>query len=217
MITLRNNEKLNPETILKLVGKIEAIIYVRVSSVDQIKKYSLGSQVEECKKLAFEKFGIKDDQLITMIEEGEMGDNPNRPALNHALHLLESGLGSKLIALHPDRLARDVTIQGMVSKKVWGLGADIEFVEFEIDPTNPESVFMYNIQGAVAQYNKAKILANSRRGRLQKAKRGEIPSFRRLYGYRHNKETQKLEINEDEYKILLLMKDLLLEKDYSCN
>lgn len=218
LIILKGTEKLNNDAILKLVGKIQAVIYARVSSADQAKKgYSLDSQIERCAERALQKFKIKNEEIIALVEQGEMGDNPNRPALNHALRLLESGLGSKLIVLHPDRLARDVTIQGVLSKKIWGMGVDIEFVEFEVDPTNPESMLMYNIQGSIAQYNKAKILANSRRGRIQKAKKGEMPSFRRLYGYELNKETQKLEINEEEHEVLMLMKEMILEKDMSCN
>lgn len=217
LITLEGKEKLTLEQIYNLIGKIMAIIYVRVSSADQVKNYSLESQIEACKNRAITKFGFKESELIVVVEAGGMGDDPNRPALNNALYLLEKGLGKKLIILHPDRLTRDNTLQGVVSRRIWNMGVDIEFIEFEVDPDNPESMLMYNIQGSIAQYNKAKIHANSRRGRIQKAKKGQIPSFRRMYGYTYNKKEDNVDINEDEKNVILEMIDMLLNQDMSCN
>ncbi|MFB4389232.1 recombinase zinc beta ribbon domain-containing protein [Bacillus sp. BR_10] len=100
---------------------------------------------------------------------------------------------------------------------MWSMGVDIEFADFDVDPTNPESMLMYNIQGSIAQYNKAKILANSKRGRIAKAKKGEFPSSRRLYGYTFKKETVTPEINEEEKSVLIQMKDMLLYEGMSSN
>lgn len=218
MIQLKGEQRLTLNKTFNLIGKIDALIYVRVSTTDQAEKgYSLDSQVELCKERALTKFGFKEEALIVIIEEGKMGDDPNRPALNYVLYLLERGLGKKLIMLHPDRFTRDNTLQGVISRKVWSLGVDIEFIEFEVDPSNAESMLMYNIQGSIAQYNKAKILANSRRGRVQKARKGELPSFRRLYGYKYDKSTKTLEVNVDEEVIYLKIVDMLLNQNISCN
>ncbi|ANT56227.1 recombinase family protein [Bacillus altitudinis] len=178
MIILEGKQKLDEAEIVTLLGKNQGLLYVRVSTTDQAEnEYSIESQIEMCKERAINKFSYKDDELIAIVERGGMGDDPNRPALNYALHLLQKGLGKKIFILHPDRLTRDNTLQGIVSRKIWSMGVDIEFVEFEVDPTNPESMLMYNIQESIAQYNKAKILANSKRGRTVKAKKGEFPSF----------------------------------------
>lgn len=218
MIILRGNETLTTEELYALVGKILGVIYARVSTADQAKKgYSLESQIEKCKERAMSKYKFNDDEIIVMVEEGAMGDDPNRPALNYAMYLLEKGLGKKFFILHPDRLTRDNTLQGVVSRRIWNLGVDIEFIEFEVDPNDPESMLMYNIQGSIAQYNKAKIAANSKRGRIQKAKKGEIPNFRRMYGYAYNKEEDNLDINTDEKEVIDEMIDMLLNKKISCN
>lgn len=218
MIILKGDEKLDSETLMSLIGKILAVIYARVSTTDQAKNgYSLESQIERCKERAESKFNIDESEIIVLVEEGGMGDDPNRPALNYALFLLEKGLGKKFLILHPDRLTRDNTLQGVVSRRIWNMGVDIEFIEFEVNPNDPESMLMYNIQGSIAQYNKAKILANSKRGRITKAKKGEIPNFRRLYGYKYDKEKDILVINQEEKEVLELMVEMLLYQERSCN
>ncbi|MCY7948062.1 recombinase family protein [Bacillus atrophaeus] len=218
MLILNGDQKLSTEKIMSLIGKINALIYARVSTTDQANKgFSIDSQIERCKERAIKKFGYKESEIIVLVEPGGMGDDPNRPALNHALYLLERGLGKKFIVLHPDRLTRDNTLQGVVSRRIWGMGVDIEFIEFEVNPHDPESMLMYNIQGSIAQYNKAKIHANSKRGRLAKAKKGELPSFKRLYGYKFNTKTDLPEYHEDEKEILLEMKDMLINKKMSSN
>ncbi|MCR4367384.1 recombinase family protein [Bacillus amyloliquefaciens] len=218
MLILKGDQKLNTEQIMSLIGKVNALIYARVSTTDQAKKgFLIESQLDRCKERAMSKFGYKDSELIALVEPGGMGDDPNRPALNHALYLLQKGLGKKFLVLHPDRLTRDNTLQGVISRRIWGMGVDIEFIEFEVNPNDPESMLMYNIQGSIAQYNKAKIHANSKRGRLAKAKKGEFPSFKRLYGYKFNTVTDLPEYNEEEKEILLEMKDMLLNKKLSSN
>jgi site-specific DNA recombinase len=218
MIILQDGEMLTTEQLQELIGKILAIVYARVSTADQAKHgYSLDSQIEKCVAKAKEKHKVKDDEIIVLVEAGGMGDDPNRPALNYGLYLLEKGLGKTFVILHPDRLTRDNTLQGVVSRRIWNLGVDLEFVEFQVDPNDPESMLMYNIQGSIAQYNKAKIHANSKRGRIQKAKKGEIPAFKRMFGYSYNKDTDKLEINEEEQEVFNLIVDMLLKENLSCN
>jgi len=208
---LEGYKQYTKDEVLALLDKIKAIIYARVSTHDQAEKgYSLQSQVEKGAELARKKFGYLDDEILAIVEKGEMGDNPDRPGLNHVLFLLEEGVGKKLIMLHPDRMSRYLALQNEIASRVWSCGVDLEFVEFEIDPNNPESMLMFNIQGSIAQYNKAKILANSKRGRRQKVKEGKIPGIRRVFGYTYDKELDTLVENPQEKEIYLLMVDWLL-------
>lgn len=213
MIKLFDNEKLNKEQLDALIGKIRAIVYARVSTDDQAKHgYSLDSQVERCVQKAYNKFGISSDEIIALVEEGYSGDDPERPALKYALYLLEQGIGQKIFFLHPDRMSRYLSLQTQISQRVWSAGCDIEFVEMDLDKNNPESMLMFNIQGSIAQYNKAKILANSKRGRRTKAKNGKISGARRLYGYSFDKENDTFIENDEEKQIYLKIVDLFLNK-----
>ncbi len=214
--------KVPQDELMALSARIKAILYARVSTADQAEHgYSLASQVERCAQWARHKFGYGDQAMLAVVEPGVSGDDPNRPALNQVLYLLEQGVGRKVVVLHPDRLSRDLHLQHSVWRKVLGLGIDLEFVEVDFDPNNPESMLMFNIQGSIAQYNKAKILANSRRGRKQKVKNGKIPGLRRVYGYTYDKEADTLVENPKEKRIYLLAVDWLLRghdgRGMTCN
>ncbi|MBP1933665.1 recombinase family protein [Ammoniphilus resinae] len=199
------------DELMVLVEQIKAIIYVRVSTADQaIHGYSLESQMERCIKHAKEKFNYTECQLMVVIEPGEQGDNPDRPGLNHVLYLLENSVGRKLVILHPDRLSRYLALQTEITQRVWNAGCDLEFVEFQVDPNNPESMLMYNIQGSIAQYNKAKILANSKRGRKQMIKNGKIPGINRVYGYKYDKDLDTLVEDPYEKEVYLKMVDWMI-------
>ncbi len=211
MIVLKDMQKLNASQITALIGKIRAIVYTRVSSDIQIDNYSLESQIDICVKDAKDKFDINEDEIIVLREEAESGDNPNRPMLNYILFLLQKGLGTKVIFLHPDRLSRHLHLQQQITHQIWELGCDLHFVEFDLQKGNAESMLNYNIQGSIAQYNKAKILANTKRGRRTMVFNNKIPGMNRIYGYTYDKDLNTLVENEYEKERYLTMVNMILE------
>lgn len=211
MRVLKDHEKLTREDIVSLIDKIKAIVYTRVSSDIQVDNYSLESQTQICVKEAKEKFDINEHEVIVLREEAESGDNPNRPMLNYILFLLEKGIGNKVIFLHPDRLSRHLHLQQQITHKIWELGCDLHFVEFDLQKGNAESLLNYNIQGSIAQYNKAKILANTKRGRQTMVSNNKIPGMNRIYGYTYDKKLNTLVENEYEKERYLTMVNMVLE------
>ncbi|KAF6565267.1 recombinase family protein [Paenibacillus sp. EKM202P] len=214
--TLTGSEKFTKAELEALVTKIKALIYARVSTDGQVDNYSIESQIERCMDLGRQK-GIKEDEVVVLIEDGESGDNPNRPMINYILFLLEYGIGDHVIFLHPNRMSRFLHLQTQLSNRIWGMGKDFWFVEFEFDKSSPESMLNFNIQGSIAEYNKAKILADTKRGRITKVKKGLIPGLNRIYGYTYDTELDTLVENLEEKEIYLKMVDMLLHKDYSCS
>ncbi|QDA29711.1 recombinase family protein [Paenibacillus polymyxa] len=216
MFTLAGSEKFSKTKLDALVTKIKALIYARVSTDGQVDNYSIESQIERCMDLGKQK-GINEDEVVVLIEDGESGDNPNRPMINYALFLLEYGIGDHVIFLHPNRMSRFLHLQTQLSNRIWSMGKDFWFVEFEFDKSSPESMLNFNIQGSIAEYNKAKILADTKRGRITKVKNGLIPGLNRIYGYTFDTELDTLVENPEEKEIYLKMVDMLLHKDYSCS
>ncbi|MGM1044708.1 MAG: recombinase family protein [Bacillota bacterium] len=216
MLILKGSEKFDKKQLEALVTIIKAIVYARVSTDGQVDKYSIESQIERCVELAKRK-GINEDEIIVLIEDGESGDNPNRPMINYACFLLEYGIGDYVIFLHPDRMSRLLHLQNQISNRIWSLGKDFWFVEFDFDKSNPESMLNFNIQGSIAEYNKAKILANTKRGRITKVKSGKIPGLKRIYGYTYDTEVDTLVENVEEKAVYLKMVEMLLVKNYSAS
>ncbi|MEK4006561.1 recombinase family protein [Paenibacillus sp. FSL H3-0333] len=197
-----------------MISKIKAIVYARVSTDMQVDNYSIESQIERCVNLANQK-GITDDEIVVLVEDGESGDNPNRPMINYVCFLLEYGIGDHAIFLHPSRMSRFLQLQTQISNRIWGLGKDFWFVEFDFDKSNPESMLNFNIQGSISEYNKAKILADTKRGRTTKVKNNLIPGINRIYGYHYDKELDTLVVNPQEKDVYLKMVDLLLVQNFS--
>jgi site-specific DNA recombinase len=84
------------------------VIYVRVSSEDQVKNYSLGSQEKACREYA-ERQGWK--VLEVFIEEGESAKNANRTQLQNMQQycIKNTGKIGYLVVYKVDRFARDVS------------------------------------------------------------------------------------------------------------
>ncbi|MBC9783803.1 recombinase family protein [Heliobacterium chlorum] len=190
--------------------KITVICYARVSTDEQAERYSLSSQIDNMTDFCKRKFGVSEDEILVVAESGKSGDDPNRPALNWLLDLMEKGIGRHLVTLHPNRLSRDSYLQSQIFHRVWVLGGQVHFVEIDFDPDNPESMLLMTVQGSIAQYNKSKILEDSKRGKRQMVKAGKVPGIRKVFGYTFDKEKDILIENKEEKKIYLLMVNCVL-------
>src|SRR5271154_1706679 len=85
----------------------------------------------------------------------------------------------------PDRLARKYAYQIVLMDEFQKAGAKVVFVNREIGKT-PEDDLLLQVQGMMAEYERAKILERVRRGKLQGAKRGLINVLSGApYGYRY--------------------------------
>ncbi len=98
-----------------------AVIYVRVSTADQVDNYSLETQESECAKYC-ERQGLEVDRIFR--EEGESAKTINRTALQEMLRYLTSSAKKReithVVVYRVDRLAREVgghhTIKATLSK-----------------------------------------------------------------------------------------------------
>ena len=87
-----------------------------------------------------------------------------------------------VVVLCPDRLARKYAYQVLLLDELKRAGVDVLFCERPIDDS-PDDQLLLQIQGAMAEYERAKILERCRRGRLHRARRGELAPPAVPYGY----------------------------------
>ena len=66
-----------------------------------------------------------------------------------------------------------------------GYGVTVHFTDApDLSADDPQAVLLTQVQGVIAEYEKAKIAERYRRGKLFRARAGEITTWRTPYGYR---------------------------------
>ena len=193
---------------------VNAAIYVRVSSEEQAKHgYSIDAQIEKCSERATS-LGAK--QIIEYRDEGVSGSIMQRPGLIKLRDAIKSGAIDLVVVYDPDRFARNVSHQLIITEEIDNRGVKLDFVNFDWKNT-PEGQMFYTIRGAISQYEREKIRERTMTGRLQKAKQGKMPHGHKPYGYDYDQENSTLVINENEANTVSLMYKWLINEDIGIN
>jgi site-specific DNA recombinase len=96
-----------------------------------------------------------------------------------------AGAIDRLYVHSPDRLARKYAYQVLLVEELQRCGVELVFLNHELGET-PEQDLLLQVQGMVAEYERAKILERTRRGRLHAARRGSVNVLGAApYGYRY--------------------------------
>jgi site-specific DNA recombinase len=165
-------------------ASIRAAIYARVSSEQQTDAGTIASQVaalEErlrCDDLAL-------DPELRFIDEGYSGSTLVRPALERLRDATANGVIDRLYVHSPDRLARKYAYQVLLVDEFQRCGVELIFLNRALG-RSPEDDLLLQVQGMVAEYERAKILERSRRGKRHAAQRGSVNVLSGApYGYRY--------------------------------
>ncbi|MEW6737409.1 MAG: recombinase family protein [Acidobacteriota bacterium] len=162
----------------------EVAIYARVSSKEQAEANTIKSQ------LAVLKEQIKQDGLslraeMEFIDEGYSGATLIRPALERLRDLVAAGTVDKIYIHDPDRLARKYAYQVLLIEEFQKAAVEVIFLKGKI-ADSPEAQLLLQVQGMIAEYERAKILERSRRGKLHAARCGRVSVLSTApYGYNY--------------------------------
>lgn len=163
---------------------IRAAIYARVSSDQQAQERTIDSQVEALVARARED-GLDVGGASSFIDEGQSGAVLVRPALERLRDQAAAGLIDRLYVHSPDRLARKYAYQILLVEEFQRCGIEVVFLNHEIGD-KPEERLLLQVQGMIAEYERAKILERSRRGKMHAARNGSVSVFGKApYGYRY--------------------------------
>jgi site-specific DNA recombinase len=158
-------------------------ICARVSSDQQAHAQTIASQVAALRARV-----IADDWVLLpeceFIDEGYSGTTLIRPGLERLRDLSANGGIERLYVHSPDRLARKYAYQVLLIDEFQRMGIEVVFLNRELS-RNPEDELLLQVQGMVAEYERAKILERSRRGKRHAAQVGSINVLCGApYGYR---------------------------------
>jgi len=115
-------------------------------------------------------------------DEGYSGARLDRPALDRLRDLAQCGRFEILLTYCADRLARKFVLQALIVEELERFGVKTVFLEGGA-ADDPLSKLMHQITGAVAEFERTKITERYRRGKLYRARCGEIVSSHVPFGY----------------------------------
>lgn len=189
------------------------IIYARVSTDDQVKGYSIASQIELCyKKLAG--LGITEN-INVMIDDGKSGAFLERPGMDELRDLLDTKLVQSITVYDPDRLSRELEHLLLLDREIRRSKASLYFVTGDFDAT-PTGKAFFQMRGVFASFQREYIRENTMRGRRKKATSGKVVLNARPYGYDWDKENSMYVVNPEQAKVVHLIYDLLLNHELGC-
>ncbi len=159
-------------------------LYARVSSEQQAQAHTIDSQLAALRERI-----AQDGQLLLaeheFVDQGYSGSTLIRPALERLRDAVAAGEIERLYVHSPDRLARKYAYQVMLVDECQRAGVAIVFLNRALGQS-PEDELLLQMQGMIAEYERAKMLERSRRGKRHRAQQGAVNVLSGApYGYRY--------------------------------
>jgi site-specific DNA recombinase len=185
---------------------IRAALYARVSSDQQAEQHTIDSQVAALlARAAADGHAIQPE--LRFLDDGQSGASLVRPALERLRDLAAMAAVDVLYVHAPDRLARSYAHQAVLVEEFARAGTEVVFLNRPIGQT-PEGTLLLQLQGMFAEYERARIVERSRRGKRHRAQAGAVSVLGRApYGYRFVSRTAgggvaRFEVVEDEAAVV---------------
>src|SRR4051794_2484385 len=159
-------------------------LYARVSTEQQARDATIASQLAALREhIAADGRQLEPDR--TYLDEGCSGSSLLRPALERLRDAVAAGDIERLYVHAPDRLARRHAHQALLMEEFRRAGVEVVFLNRPIGGTAEDDLLL-QIQGVIAEYERARILERSRRGRRHAARAGLVSAFTTApFGYRY--------------------------------
>lgn len=194
--------------------KMKAAIYVRVSTQQQVEKYSLDAQkrilTEYCQRNQYE-YEIYEDAGIS----GETIED--RPAIKRLLADIPNVNYNIVLVIELERLSRsEELLDWLVIKKILRENkVKLATPNQMFDLADDEDDFLTDLFGALSKREKKKIIRRMTRGKHQAMSEGKYAGGYLAYGYTYDYETKKLEIEPEQAEVIKLIYRLCIEENMS--
>jgi site-specific DNA recombinase len=156
-------------------------LYARVSTERQERQGTIASQLDALRRFAQE-HGYEVMDAYVCVDDGYSGSRLDRPGLDRLRDGAEAGAYEAALVLCPDRLARKYTYQVLILEELERFDVRVIFLE-QPPSEDPHARLLVQIQGAIAEYERMKIAERYRRGKLFRARQGEVIFWKVPYGY----------------------------------
>src|SRR5215468_10957839 len=162
----------------------QVAIYARVSFEPRAEAQTIASQVAALReRVAVD--GLTVSEAMQFLDEGDSGATLVRPALERLRDVLAAGSVDRLYVHSPDRLARQYASQVVLVDEFRRAGVEVVFLNRALGHS-PEDDLLLQVQGRIAEYERAKIVERHRRGKRHAAHVGAVNVLSGApYGYRY--------------------------------
>src|SRR5712692_3726697 len=166
------------------MSTIRAAFYARVSSEQQATAHTIESQIAALGERARgDATPVPPERQF--VDDGYSGATLIRPALDRLRDLATLGAIDRIYVHSPDRLARNYAYQVLLLDEWRRRGVELVFLNRPLGQS-PEDDLLLQVQGIVAEYERAKIMERSRRGKKHAAQRGSLNVMSGApFGYRY--------------------------------
>src|SRR5215471_12806886 len=162
----------------------QVAIYARVSSEQPAEAHTIASQVAALRERVCAD-GLTVAEAMQFLDEGDSGATLVRPALERLRDVIGAGSVDRLYIHSPDRLARKYAYQVLLVDECRRAGVEVSFLNRALGHS-PEDDLLLQVQGMIAEYERAKIIERHRRGKRHAAHGGAVHVLRGApFGYRY--------------------------------
>ncbi len=187
-------------------------VLIRVSTARQLEGTSPEKQLERILYLASEQGYSVDEKHIWKLAES--GASRDRAGFQEALRAGANHQISRIYVFNIDRLGRDLLEMLLFLRQLDEL--DIECWGAERAELLRGDDFLFQIQGAVASKERQEIIRRTQDGVRRAINAGKYSGGIIAYGYRVSSATKKLEIHEEEAKVVRRIFDWCIHERISC-
>src|SRR5918995_1841489 len=176
------------------------ILYSRVSTDEQARSgYSLAQQLEALRDYAAQE-GY--EVLEEVQDAGQSGASLERPGMDRVRDLVAAGGVGLVLAQDRDRFAREPAYHYLLKKEFEEHCCNIRALNDRGDDS-PEGELTDGILDQLAKFERAKTAERTRRGKLRKAREGNIVNSKRTrYGFKANAAGTGYEVDEEKMEVV---------------
>ncbi len=181
-------------------------LYARVSSEQQAETKTIESQLAEVRaRISVD--GFDPQAVLEFVDDGYSGSTLARPAMERLRDVAAAGSIDRLYVHCPDRFARNYAYQVLLLDELNRQGVEVIFLNRPLGQS-AEDQLLLQVQGVIAEYERAKFLERSRRGKRHAAQEGRVGILCHApYGYRYVNKQQgggeaRFEIVLDEARVV---------------
>jgi len=162
----------------------QVALYARVAADPHPEAHTIASQVAALReRVAAE--GLVVPEAMQFLDQGYSGATLIRPALERLRDVIAGGAVDRVYVHSPDRLARKDAYQVLLVDEFRRAGVEVIFLNRALGQS-PEDDLLLQVQGMIAEYERAKIIERHRRGKRHAARVGAVNVLSGApYGYRY--------------------------------